>query len=319
VTDVLFILFDGIQSLDLTGPLDAFAGANEWCQSRGEPHRYVLRTASLGGAVVRSSSGLIITPDADLAMTERPPDLLVVPGGEGARRRDPELVAWLRAHAPRAKRLASVCTGAFLLAEAGLVKGRRVTTHWAYCAMLAAEYPDLVVDSEPIFVRDGPVSTSGGVTSGIDLGLALVEEDLGHDAALSVARDLVVFLRRPGNQVQFKNQLIVKVASQDRLRDVQLWIAEHPEANLSVRALASRAGMSARHFSRAFAVDTGLPPGQYVDRTRIEAARRCLEDTTRRIEEVSRTCGYGTAESMRRAFIRTLGMSPVEYRRRFCR
>ena len=205
---VLVVVFDGVQSLDVTGPLEVFAGANSWQDRRtGRPPEYDLRTASLGGRTVRTSSGLRLLPDEDLRDIDHAPDVLIVPGGEGTRQPDPELVAWLRAHGRQAKRLVSVCTGAFLLAEAGLLTGRRVTTHWAYCSSLAARYPELDVEQDPIFVRDGNVATSAGVTAGMDLALALVEDDLGRDAALEIARHLVVFLRRPGNQAQFSAQL----------------------------------------------------------------------------------------------------------------
>ncbi len=243
--------------------------------------------------------------------------MLIVPGGEGSRRADPELVAWLRAHGPAAQRLVSVCTGAFLLAEAGLLDGRKVTTHWAYCATLAARFPGIVVDPDPIFIRDGNVATSAGVTAGIDLALALVEDDLGREAALDIARQLVVFLRRPGNQAQFSAQLAGQLANREALRDVQQWIADHPAADLSVQALASQASLSPRQFARAFAAEVGMPPGRYVDRVRLETARRRLEDTADGVEQTARSCGYGTPEAMRRAFVRALGVSPGEYRRRF--
>ncbi|HLK79580.1 MAG TPA: GlxA family transcriptional regulator [Streptosporangiaceae bacterium] len=322
---VLIVLFDRVQSLDVTGPLEVFAGANHW-QSRPD-HRqastpgpdgpaYRIRTASLGGGSVRTTSGLRLVPDEDLADTIEP-DLLIVPGGEGTRQADPDLVAWLRAHAPRARRLVSVCTGAFLLAEAGLLDRRRITTHWAYCATLAARFPQITVDPEPIFVRDGKVITSAGVTAGIDLALALVEDDLGREAALDIARHLVVFLRRPANQAQFSTQLAAQLADREPLREVQRWIADHPAADLSVETLASKASLSPRQFARAFAAEVGMPPGRYVDRVRLETARRRMEDTADGVAETARLCGYGTPEAMRRAFIRTLGISPAEYRRRF--
>jgi len=322
---VLIVLFDRVQSLDVTGPLEVFAGANHW-QSRPD-HRqastpgpdgpaYRIRTASLGGGPVRTTSGLRLVPDEDLADTIEP-DLLIVPGGEGTRQADPDLVAWLRAHAPRARRLVSVCTGAFLLAEAGLLDRRRITTHWAYCATLAARFPQITVDPEPIFVRDGKVITSAGVTAGIDLALALVEDDLGREAALDIARHLVVFLRRPANQAQFSTQLAAQLADREPLREVQRWIADHPAADLSVETLASKASLSPRQFARAFAAEVGMPPGRYVDRVRLETARRRMEDTADGVAETARLCGYGTPEAMRRAFIRTLGISPAEYRRRF--
>ena len=312
---VLIVLFDGVQSLDVTGPLEVFAGARD---HRGE-HAYRVRTASLGGAQVRTTSGLAIVPDGDLRLESREaaPDLLIVPGGKGARRLDPDLVSWIGAHAPHAKRVASVCSGAFLLAESGLLDGRRVTTHWSQCEALRDQYPAIEVDPDPIYIKDGNVTTSAGVTAGIDLALALVEDDLGRDMALTIARHLVVFLRRPGNQAQFSTQLSAQVAKRAPLRDVQHWITEHPAGDLSVEALAEKASLSPRHFARAFAAEVGLSPGKYVERTRLEAARRHLEDTAEGIEQTARACGYRTTEAMRRAFIDALGVSPAEYRRRF--
>ena len=315
---VLIVLFDGVQSLDVTGPLEVFTGANRWHVESTCGSAYRIRTASLGGRPVRTTSGLRLTPDEDLlAQPETGPDVLIVPGGEGTRHADPDLVAWLRVHGARAGRLVSVCTGAIRLAEAGLLDGRRVTTHWAYCATLAARFPEITVDPDPIFVTDGNVITSAGVTAGIDLALALVEDDLGRDAALAVARHLVVFLRRPANQAQFSTQLAAQLADREPLREVQRWIADHPAADLSVQTLASRASLSPRQFARAFATEVGVPPGRYVDRVRLETARRRMEDSADGVEETARRCGYGTPEAMRRAFIRALGVSPAEYRRRF--
>jgi transcriptional regulator GlxA family with amidase domain len=312
VRTVLIPVFPGVQSLDVTGPLEVFDHAG-----REHGPAYQVTVASVGCAPVRSSSGLGLAPDGDLRDPGPPPDTLLVPGGVGARRRPPELVAWLREHAPRARRVASVCTGAFLLAEAGLLDGRRVTTHWAHCAELSRQYPAVEVDPDPIFITDGRVATSAGVTAGIDLALALVEDDLGRDAALAVARDLVVFLRRPGSQAQFSVQLSAQVAQRAPLREVQQWIAEHPGDDLAVEVLAARASLSPRHFARAFAAETGLTPGRYVERVRLEAARRQLEDTPAGVEQTARACGYRTPEAMRRAFTAALGVSPAEYRRRF--
>ena len=362
VRTVLIVLFDEVQSLDVTGPLEVFATA----RSGGRP-AYQVRTASLGGDRVRTSSGLTITPDGDLRDVRAPgylhdsgeprepgeprgpgeprepgnpgdpgdpggrgglagpgepgralpPDLLIVPGGAGARRRPPELVEWLRRHAPAAKRVASVCTGAFLLAEAGLLDGRRATTHWSRCDDLRRQYPAVDVDPDPIFIMNGRVATSAGITAGIDLALAIVEDDLGRDEALAVARALVVFLRRPGNQAQFSAQLSAQVAQRAPLRDVQQWIAEHPADDLTVEVLADRASLSPRHFARAFAAEVGMPPGRYVERVRLETARRHLEDSAAGIEQTAGACGYRTTETMRRAFVEALGVSPAEYRRRF--
>lgn len=308
---VLFVLFDGVQSLDVSGPLEVFAGAETHL-----PGSYRIRTASLDGAPVRTSSGLTLVPDQDLGGAFDA-HTLVVPGGQGTRDPSPALTGWLREHGPRAERLVSVCTGALLLAAAGLLDGRRATTHWAYCGKLARDHPAVEVDPDPIYVRDGRVATSAGVTSGIDLALALVEEDLGREVALGIARHLVVFLRRPGNQAQFSAQLAAQTARREPLREVQGWITEHPDADLGVEALAARASLSPRHFARAFRTETGMTPGRYVDRVRLEHARRLLEETADGIEEISRASGYGTPEAMRRAFVKALGAAPAEYRRRF--
>ncbi|GAA1361124.1 GlxA family transcriptional regulator [Streptomyces beijiangensis] len=308
---MLVVLFDDLQSLDVTGPVEVFAGAG-----RIGGDAYPLRTASVDGAPVRTSSGLTLVPDGRLADAATP-HTLIVPGGSGTRAPDPRLIEWLRENAPHAERIVSVCTGALLLAEAGLLDGHRATTHWATCELLARKYPAVRVDPDPIFVRDGKIATSAGVTAGIDLALALVEEDLGRDAALTIARHLVVFLRRPGNQAQFSAQLAAQTAHREPLREVQQWITEHPDDDLSVDVLADRARLSPRHFARAFQSETGTTPGRYVERVRIEAARRLIEDTTQGLTEISRTCGYGTPEAMRRAFIKTLGTGPAEYRRRF--
>ncbi|WP_406192790.1 GlxA family transcriptional regulator [Streptomyces griseus] len=336
---VLVVLFDGVQSLDVSGPMEVFSGA-----SRSPGVSYDLRTASLDGRPVRSTSGLTLVPDSSLADAPAPHTLLVpggqgtrgsqpgltgwlrehapraerlVPGGQGTRGSQPGLTGWLREHAPRAERLVSVCTGALLLAEAGLLDGHRVTTHWNYCERLARDYPAVEVDPEPIFVRDGRLATSAGVTAGIDLTLALVEEDHGRDLALTIARHLVVFLRRPGNQAQFSAQLSAQTARREPLREVQHWIAQHPDADLGVDALAARARLSPRHFARAFRAETGTTPGRYVERVRLEHARRLLEDTADGVERVARASGYGTPEAMRRAFVKTLATAPAEYRRRF--
>ncbi|MEU2537590.1 GlxA family transcriptional regulator [Streptomyces iakyrus] len=308
---VLAVLFDGVQSLDVTGPVEVFAGAELL-----SPGAYEIRTASLDGAPVRTTSGLRLVPDGSLT-TAPDPDILIVPGGTGSLRPDPRLVTWVRERGPRAGRLVSVCTGAAVLAAAGLLDGRRATTHWAYCDRLAREHPAVEIDPDPVFVRDGHIATSAGVTAGIDLALALVEEDLGRDAALTIARHLVVFLRRPGNQAQFSAQLAAQTAQREPLRDVQRWITDHPDADLCVDTLAARARLSPRHFARAFRAETGMTPGRYVDRVRLEHARRLLEDTAGGVEEIARASGYGTPEAMRRAFVRTLGTPPAEYRRRF--
>jgi transcriptional regulator GlxA family with amidase domain len=316
---VLIVVFDGVQSLDVTGPLEVFAGANGYLAGQGGGPAYAITIAGPGGRPVRTSSGLTLIPDADLQAATAAHTVLV-PGGEGTRSGGEaagEVTAWLRRHGPAARRITSVCTGTFLLARAGLLDGRRATTHWAYADALERQFPGVHVDPEPIYVRDGSVVTSAGVTAGIDLALALVEEDVGRAAALDVARHLVVFLRRPGGQAQFSEQLRAQLARRQPLREVQHWITERPASDLSVERLAARAGLSPRQFARSFAAETGVTPGRYVDGVRLEAARRELEDTAAAVGQVARSCGYGTPEAMRRAFIRALGVSPAGYRQRF--
>ncbi len=314
---IVIPVFDGMQSLDLTGPLEVFDGAR---QLGGGSYR--ISVASVGGEPVRTSSHLTIAPDVDLLSLDAatdPVDTIVVPGGTSARSFGdfPELVGWIRRSAPHARRVTSVCTGAFLLAEAGLLDGRRVTTHWSACDLLAERYPEIEVDPDPIFVRDGRVATSAGVTAGMDLALALVEEDLGRDAALTIARWMVLFLRRPGGQSQFSAHLAAQFADRDDLRDLQSWMAEHLDDDLSVAALARRVAMSDRHFARCFVAETGVTPARWVDRIRVEAARRRLEESDRSVESVAAECGFGTPETMRRAFLRLLATTPSDYRRRF--
>jgi transcriptional regulator GlxA family with amidase domain len=320
VRQIVIVLFDGVQSLDVTGPLEVFAGANRLLgESRTAP-RYEIRTLSAGGAPLRTSSGLRITPDGTLADAPRAIDTLLVPGGPGARAAsaDAALLAWIAAvGSARARRTASVCTGAFVLAAAGLLDGRRATTHWSAAAALARLHPRVEVDAEPIFVNDGPIWTSAGVTAGMDLALALVEHDRDRDAALTIARHLVLFLRRPGNQSQFSATLAAQQPEREPLREVQRSVVENVAGDHSVEAMAARAHMSARHFARAFRAETGVTPARYVERVRLEAARRRLEDGSEPIAEIAAACGFGTAETMRRVFLRALDVGPAEYRRRF--
>ncbi|MFF1558385.1 GlxA family transcriptional regulator [Streptomyces sp. NPDC058279] len=312
--NVLVLLYDGVQSLDVTGPVEVFAGVGRFPEHPG----YRIRTVSPGGVPVRTGSGLTLVPDGDLESARPGPGTtLLVPGGRYTGSFEPRLTDWLRAYGGRAERVVSVCTGGLLLAEAGLLDGRRATTHWDACERMARDYPTVTVDPDPIYVRDGRVATSAGVTAGIDLALALVEEDVGREAALLIARHLVVFLHRPGNQAQFSAQLAAQTARREPLRDVQQWITEHPGEDLGVEALAARAALSPRHFARAFRAETGVTPGRYVERVRVEHARRLLEEGGEGVAGVARASGYRTPEALRRAFLRTLGQPPTEYRRRF--
>jgi transcriptional regulator GlxA family with amidase domain len=317
---VAILVYPGVQSLDVTGPLEVFAGAQKLIESTGRDERsYEIRTLSRDGAPLRTSSGLTITPDARLCDAPVDIDTLIVPGGPGARQAaaDRVLREWISKAASTATRTAAVCTGAFLLADAGLLAGRRATTHWAAAEALARLHPEVHVDPDPIFLRDGHIWTSAGVTAGMDLALALVEEDLDRDVALVIARQLVLFLRRPGKQSQFSATLAAQQPQREPLREVQRFVVEDVAGEHSVEAMAARAHMSPRHFARAFRAETGVTPARYVERVRLEAARRILEDTADSIAVVARACGFGTAETMRRVFLRQLEVGPAEYRRRF--
>jgi transcriptional regulator GlxA family with amidase domain len=228
-----------------------------------------------------------------------------------------EFQAWLRRRAPEVRRYGSVCTGAFFLGAAGLLDGKQVTTHWAHAAELAARYPAAHVEPDRIYVQDGPLYTSAGVTAGIDLALMLIEEDHGRELALSVARHLVMFLKRPGGQSQFSAHLAAQVATESRIQSVQHWIVDNLSADMSLAALAARAGMSVRNFSRVFQSETGGTPADFVEMVRVDAARRLLEDSETPLQRVASRCGFGAADTMRRAFIRRIGTGPQDYRSRF--
>jgi transcriptional regulator GlxA family with amidase domain len=317
---VVIVLYPGVQSLDVTGPLEVFTGADQLLAHEGRSERgYRVSLLSADGAPLATSSGLAVVPHGSLAEAPARIDTLVVAGGKGSRAAagDAALVGWLAEAARRARRTASVCTGAFVLARAGLLDGRRATTHWASAEELARRHPAVRVDPEPIFVRDGPVWTSAGVTAGMDLTLAMVEDDTDRDVALTIARHLVLFLRRPGSQSQFSATLSAQEPLREPLREAQRFAVEHPAADLSVEAMAERAHMSPRHFARSFRAEVGVTPARYVEHVRVEAARRRLEDTREPVGAVAAACGFGTPETLRRVLLRTLGVGPAEYRRRF--
>ena len=311
---IVFVGFDDVQALDVTGPWEVFNTAGLIVGRAPE-----LRLLTPGGREVRANSGLRMAADGDIAGYDGDVGTLVVPGGLGVRDaiRDPGLVAAVGALAGRARRVAGVCTGAFLLAEAGLLDGRRATTHWASCDRLAEGYPEVAVESDPIFVRDGDVFTSAGVTAGMDLALALAEEDHGPGPALQAARMLVVYARRPGGQAQFSVQLSHQMAEREPIRELQGWIADNLESDLSVGELAGRVHLSERQFARVFRREVGTSPADYVERLRVERARSILETGRAPLDAVAARCGFAGAEVMRRAFQRRLGTSPREYRDRF--
>jgi transcriptional regulator GlxA family with amidase domain len=320
---VVIVAFDGLQPLDAVGPHEVFAGATAVLaagrRTAGkETAGYDISVVSLGGMPITTESGLQIVT-APLPSPRTKIDTLLIPGGDGSQtaRYDDALVNWIRGAAKHSRRVATVCSGAFIGAEAGLLDGRTVTTHWATAHKLADEYPNLTVDPDPIYVRDGNVWTSAGVTAGIDLALAMVEADHGADVAQTVARWMVMFLHRPGGQTQFAAPVWVPRATRSVVRSAQDFIDNQPGEDHRLDLLAERASMSSRHFSRLFTEQVGETPARYVERVRVEAARAALESTTSSLDLIARRCGLGTAESLRRAFQRRVGVSPDAYRRRF--
>jgi len=314
---VEILAFSSVQVLDVTGPLQVFASANVLAVKASFPAPYALHVVAASVSPVVCSAGLGLAVEA-LPSNGGALDTLVVAGGQGVDEAaaDPTLLTWVRSRAAQARRTASVCTGAFLFAAAGLLQGRRATTHWERCAELARRYPAVHVEVDPICVQDGPVWTSAGVTAGIDLALALVEQDLGRALALQVARHLVVFLKRPGGQAQFSTALKLQGA-EGRFGNLHQWVTQNLDGDVSLPALARQAGMSERNFSRRYAEATGMTPARAVEQMRVEAARHLLSDASLPIKLVARRCGFGSEEVLRRCFHRTLGISPQDYRARF--
>ena len=311
------LAYPAVQLLDVTGPAQVFASANDAVVAAGGTPPYVVKLVAQGGEGATASAGLRFAADPLPPWCEAL-DTLLVAGGTGAEAatENPVLIDWVRHRAMQARRIASVCTGAFLLAAAGLLEGRRAATHWEYCSRLAQRFPSVRVEPDPIFVRDGPVWTSAGVTAGIDLALALVEEDLGRSIALAVARYLVVFLKRPGGQAQFSTTLALQTA-EDQFGALHDWISTHLAEDLSLSVLAHQAGMSERSFSRHYAQATGQTPARAIERLRVEAARRLLSESRTPIKRIMQRCGFGSEETMRRSFLRLLAVTPQDYRSRF--
>lgn len=319
---VVLVGYNGLQSLDLCGPLEVFTKAKDKAPEVGAaPFRYEILVASPDGGVIVTNSGLQIANVARLSDLPDDIDTIVVLGGsvaglegtdEGTR-----IVEWLRERANGARRVTSVCTGAFLLGVAGLLEQKRATTHWAACATLQGMCPSTTVVADAIYVSDGNVYTSAGITAGIDLALALVEQDLGPTVALAVARDMVLPLRRPGGQSQYSASLAAQAQASDRFRELLTWIAENPTKKLGVPELANRAAMSERSFARLFKAQTGMTPSTYVELVRLDQAKMLLETTRWPLARVADRAGLGTAASLIRAFNRRLGVTPEEYRSRF--
>jgi transcriptional regulator GlxA family with amidase domain len=311
---VVIVGFPGVQALDVVGPHEVFSGASLLTEGG-----YDVVMASIDGESVTTATGLAFA-STPLPDPSDPVDTVVLPGGGGvhAARSNAGLVSWIKTVSGIARRVVTVCTGAFLAAEAGLLDGCRATTHWAFAERLAGEFPAIDVDPDPIFVRSSEtVWTAAGVTAGIDLALSLVEDDHGTEVAQTVARWLVLYLRRPGGQTQFAAPVWMPRAKRTSVREVQEAIEAEPGGTHSIDELARRAAMSPRHFTRVFTDEVGEAPGQYVERIRTEAARRQLEETDDTVVAIAARCGFGTSETMRRNFVRRVGISPDQYRKAF--
>ncbi len=321
--NVAILALPGVQLLDVAGPLDVFAEANV---QAGRPVYRLHVVASRPGPIT-SSSGTRLMPDFIIPDVGIPDvaagtfDTLLVAGCPNAAESCPEVCVtdWLRATAPRTRRYGSVCTGAFYLAAAGLLNKRRVTTHWGVAAQLAQAYPAAIVDEDALYIRDGKLRTAAGVTAGLDLSLALIEEDLGRDVAMKVADQLVMFFKRPGGQMQFSRKGGALPAGRSVLQEVQRFVAANPAAPHSVASLAGRANLSARHFARLFHNEVGVTPATWVESARVSAARRLLEDGREPPKQVAADCGFANADTLRRAFVRHVGVTPAEYRKRYAR
>jgi transcriptional regulator GlxA family with amidase domain len=315
----LFVAYEGMGLLDLTGPLTVFWSASRFMEQQGR-HGYARHTVSLDGGPVRTAEGVSIdtAPIAQFAGAEI--DTIVIPGALDMEPTlaDRRLVDWLAANAPRARRTASVCAGAFLLAEAGLLDGRRAATHWASCELLDQRYESVTVEPDSIFVQDGPIWTSAGVSAGIDLALALVQDDCGRGIAMQVARQLVIYIKRPGGQSQFSELLRTQTLTSTAFENLHLWISNNlGDERMNVDMLAERVGMSPRNFARSYKAKTGRTPAKAVEVFRLEAARRLLEETEQGVDRIARSCGFGDEERMRTTFQRHLAISPRDYRLRF--
>jgi transcriptional regulator GlxA family with amidase domain len=311
---ICFFVPPGGHALEFTGPSDVFEEANRQAGRRVYDVWFISEEPGL----VTCLSGLRFMPDRTIHDAGDPIDTLIVVGArEPLAPASPSFIAWLRQQAPKSRRYGAVCTGAFLLGAAGLLDHKHATTHWQFVPALAEAFPAAILEPDRIFVRDGPMFTSAGVAAGMDLALALVEEDLGRPAALAVARWLVMFLKRSGGQAQFSIQLAAQTASGTPILEVQQWIRDNPKAKLSVRELARRACMTERSFARVFRNQTGITPADFVDATRVDAARRLLEEADLPLKRVAETTGFGSTEALRRAFLRQTGVRPSDYRTRF--
>lgn len=308
--------------LDVTGPLEVFTKAADYIKTYipAIAESYTLHVVStLPSKIVKTSSGLPIVCEGSIKSINYEVDTVLVTGIPNAPENmvSQETLNWLREHSHTVRRVGSICAGAFILAQAGILNGKRATTHWRVCEKLANCYPKVKVESDPIFVKDGNVYTSAGISTGMDLSLAMVEEDFGRDIALSVARQLVLFLKRPGNQSQFSIMLTHQKADYQPIREIQDWIIDHLDEDLTVGILAEKVSMSARNFARVFLREAGITPAKYIEQLRLETARRRLEETRLTLDEISYECGVGNADALRRMFLRYMKTTPSDYRRSF--
>lgn len=318
---IVMLGFPGAQVLDITGPMEIFKGANDVVARNrlSDIRPYQLTLATREGGLFETTSGIRLAADCDLTALAAPIDTLLVSGGDGVIEalRDETLIRFIRQASKKARRVASVCSGSFLLAQAGLLDGRRATTHWRSLDTLAKYFPKITVERDALYVRDGKFSSSAGVTAGMDLSLALVGEDCGQRVALEVARDKVLFMIRSGRQSQFSTHLMLEKAENHSLQGVMKWALDNLHADLTVEVMAGRAAMSPRNFARAFAREIGATPARFIEQARIDAARRKLEDGRAAVDVIATDCGFGNSERMRRAFHRHMGLSPHAYRERF--
>lgn len=308
-----------VEELDIVGPWEVFESVNNVLRDQGRAYQLELASTSRRRAM-NGDSGLTLIADRHYTAVRGGIDTLIVSGGKGSlRMHNSNVVEWLRRMSGKVRRIVSICTGAFLLAEAGLLNGRRATTHWKFARTLALRYPLVIMEPDRIYVQDGHVYTSAGVTAGMDLSLALVEEDFGSAIALQVAQALVLFLRRPGGQTQFSAILAAQATEYRSLHELQVWMANNLRKDLSVENLANRMAMSPRNFARVFAREVGVAPARFVGQLRVEAARRALEASEKGLEEIAGAVGFRGAEAMRRSFRRSIGTVPQTYRERFKR
>jgi transcriptional regulator GlxA family with amidase domain len=313
---VIVLVYDGVALADLAA-LDVFTAASALAAQAGV-RGYAIKLIASRGGLVPTFSGAELRAEPLAALDARSIDTILVPGGAGPDApHPPELVAWLREHAPDARRIVSVCTGAFVLAKAGLLSERRATTHWAAAEALKARYPEVRVEPDPIFIRDGNIWTSAGVSAGVDLALALVQEDLGHQIAMQTARALVVYLKRPGGQSQYSAPLAAQAAADPEFAELHGWIREHMHEDLDLPTLAERAGLSPRTLERRYVSKLGQTPLKVLETMRLETARLLLEDPDFSLKEIARRTGFGDQQRLRRAFQRRFGVTPSDYRERF--